>query len=181
MGPLISGAQLAKSIEIVKLSTEVDGLSVLSGGARMAGASPLDGFDLSAGYFFPPTILGGPGVLKSRVWREEVFGPVICVTSFVVRRRSVAGRDLRRLADTLTSLTGRGRGGTTSQRLRLWTRRYVLSGPESGNVDLKLYSGSARQPRFGPKTERGASVSPTLSTAVSSGSTRTIVTIPRLQ
>jgi hypothetical protein len=90
MGPLVSAAQLVKSVEIVEHSTEIDGLTLLCGGARMAGASPLDGFDLSAGYFFPPTILGGPGVLKSRVWREEVFGPVICVASFAVRRPPAA-------------------------------------------------------------------------------------------
>lgn len=82
---------MAKSVAIVEHSTAVDGLDVLCGGVRMTGVSPLDGFDLSDGYFFSPTILGGPGVLDSRVWREEVFGPVICVASFAVRSHESTG------------------------------------------------------------------------------------------
>lgn len=84
MGPLISAPQLTKSIDIVKHSLEEDSLKVECGGERMSGPSALDGFDLGQGYFFPPTILSGPGVTKSRLWREEVFGPVICVASFAV-------------------------------------------------------------------------------------------------
>lgn len=71
MGPLISQPQLSKSIDIVA-SSLAEGLTVECGGKRMQGLSPLDGFDLSGGYFFQPTVLSGEGVVGSKVWKEEV-------------------------------------------------------------------------------------------------------------
>ncbi|KAL7408929.1 aldehyde dehydrogenase [Mrakia frigida] len=81
MGPLISRPQLSKSEGIVA-SSLAEGLTVECGGKRMNGPSPLDGFDLGGGYFFQPTVLSGDGVVGSKVWKEEIFGPVICVSKF---------------------------------------------------------------------------------------------------
>ena len=84
MGPLISKKQLERVIELVNDSS-ANGLNVVCGGARMDVISPLDGFDLSHGYFYPPTVIASSlatDVLASRIWREEAFGPVIVVTTF---------------------------------------------------------------------------------------------------
>lgn len=81
MGPLISSSQLQKSIDILA-DRRATGLTVEAGGDRLTGTSALDGFDFGQGYFFPPTVVSGEGVVGSRLWREEVFGPVICVAKF---------------------------------------------------------------------------------------------------
>lgn len=84
MGPLISAKQLYTVIDLV-MDAASCGLAVVTGGPRMSGASPLDGFDLSRGHFFPPTILTDSATAKvqdARIWREEAFGPVIVVVGF---------------------------------------------------------------------------------------------------
>ncbi|KAF2159766.1 hypothetical protein M409DRAFT_29769 [Zasmidium cellare ATCC 36951] len=84
MGPLISGKQLQNVTALVDDAVQ-KGASVFTGGKRMSGQSPLDGFDLSKGYFFPPTVLAdGPGtkIFDTRIWKEEAFGPVIVVVGF---------------------------------------------------------------------------------------------------
>ncbi|WP_103864215.1 aldehyde dehydrogenase family protein [Aquimarina sp. I32.4] len=52
-----------------------EGAKILTGGK----ASILDG-DLSKGYYIKPTILEGHN--KMRIFQEEIFGPVLCVTKF---------------------------------------------------------------------------------------------------
>jgi len=47
----------------------------------MEGPSPLDGFDLSKGSFYPPTVLTDID-LQSELWKEETFGPVVVVQKF---------------------------------------------------------------------------------------------------
>lgn len=83
MGPLISAKQLGNVHELV-LDAVASKLNV-TGGRRMTGTSPLDGFDLSRGYFYAPTILtDGPStkITSTRIWREEAFGPVIVVVPY---------------------------------------------------------------------------------------------------
>jgi acyl-CoA reductase-like NAD-dependent aldehyde dehydrogenase len=84
MGPLISAKQLARVSELVDDAVQT-GLTVVTGGKRMSGPSPLDGFDLDKGYFYAPTIIADPPftkLLNSRIWREEAFGPVIVVAAY---------------------------------------------------------------------------------------------------
>ncbi|KAK4496097.1 hypothetical protein PRZ48_012076 [Zasmidium cellare] len=84
MGPLISEKQLKNVTTLVDDAVR-KGVSVCTGGTRMSGGSLLDGFDLSAGYFFPPTVLADMSrakILNSRIWKEEAFGPVIVVIGF---------------------------------------------------------------------------------------------------
>jgi acyl-CoA reductase-like NAD-dependent aldehyde dehydrogenase len=57
--------------------------TVLAGGERMAGRSPLDGHDLSQGSFYPPTVIADVST-EDELWREEVFGPVVVVKRFKV-------------------------------------------------------------------------------------------------
>jgi aldehyde dehydrogenase len=74
LGPQVSAQQVAKISSYVDIG-RTEGAEVLIGGARptMAG-------DLSGGYFFEPTVLKGHN--KMRVFQEEIFGPVLAVTTF---------------------------------------------------------------------------------------------------
>ena len=43
------------------------------------------GYDLSKGYFYPPTVLAdskSAKILDTRLWKEEAFGPVIVLVGF---------------------------------------------------------------------------------------------------
>jgi aldehyde dehydrogenase len=74
MGPQVSAAQLEKVEGYVKIG-EDEGAEVLIGGRR----PELDG-DLEGGYYYEPTVLKGTNDM--RVFQEEIFGPVVSVTTF---------------------------------------------------------------------------------------------------
>ncbi len=74
MGPQVSTAQLEKIEGYVKIGRD-EGAEVLIGGERTAIEGPLGG-----GYYFQPTVLKGHN--KMRVFQEEIFGPVLAVTTF---------------------------------------------------------------------------------------------------
>jgi len=77
MGCLITKA----SRDRVHAMVSRGGGTILTGGAPMEGPSPLDGFDLSKGAFYPPTIITDID-LQSELWKEEIFGPVVVVQRF---------------------------------------------------------------------------------------------------
>jgi aldehyde dehydrogenase len=74
MGPQVSVAQLEKIESYVKIGRD-EGADVLIGGHR-----PEVGEHLAGGYYFEPTVLKGHN--KMRVFQEEIFGPVLAVTTF---------------------------------------------------------------------------------------------------
>ena len=74
MGPLISEAQRKKVMGYVQRAQE-EGAKLLCGGRIPA--SP----ELKKGFFFEPAVLGGVSEEMS-IFKEEVFGPVACVTKF---------------------------------------------------------------------------------------------------
>ena len=74
IGPQVSAAQLEKIESYVKIGLD-EGAELLIGGAR----DDLDG-ELEGGYFFKPTVLKGTN--KMRIFQEEIFGPVLAVTTF---------------------------------------------------------------------------------------------------
>ncbi|WP_430406330.1 aldehyde dehydrogenase family protein [Fluviicola sp.] len=74
MGAQASNDQYEKIQSYLKIGIE-EGAEVLAGG----GANKLPG-DLGGGYYIQPTILKGHN--KMRVFQEEIFGPVVCVTTF---------------------------------------------------------------------------------------------------
>ncbi|KAK7996788.1 Serine/threonine-protein kinase mph1 [Apiospora arundinis] len=94
MGPLISAKQLQNVTTLVDEAIESGNAEALTGGKRMADQSQLDGIDFAKGYFFEPTVLvskqGGDSILKTRIWREEAFGPVIAVVGFDTESQAVA-------------------------------------------------------------------------------------------
>jgi aldehyde dehydrogenase len=74
MGAQASSDQHEKIVSYIKIGIE-EGAEVLAGGA----VNKLGG-DLDGGYYIQPTILKGHN--KMRVFQEEIFGPVVCVTTF---------------------------------------------------------------------------------------------------
>ncbi|TDL29212.1 aldehyde dehydrogenase [Rickenella mellea] len=84
MGALISTHHLERVSRMVEHTNG----KVIVGGKRMKGISPLDGFDLSLGSFFAPTIVSDIP-LNDALWREEVFGPVVVVKRFKTEAEGV--------------------------------------------------------------------------------------------
>ncbi len=72
LGPLVSKVQLDRVVAAVERA-RADGAAVAAGGKRPHA--------LSKGYFYAPTVLLDVP-LESDAWREEIFGPVVCVRSF---------------------------------------------------------------------------------------------------
>ncbi|RFU73108.1 aldehyde dehydrogenase [Trichoderma arundinaceum] len=84
IGPLISARQLGNVESLVHDAIE-NGANAVCGGKRMTGISALDDTNFSEGYFFPPTILASSpncDITKTKIWREEAFGPVILLVGF---------------------------------------------------------------------------------------------------
>ncbi|KAG8861860.1 hypothetical protein FRB91_000104 [Serendipita sp. 411] len=77
MGPVISQVSLERISAAVSRSTR----KILVGGYRMTGVSPLDGFDLSKGSFYAPTVVEDVSI-DDEIWKEELFGPVVAVAKF---------------------------------------------------------------------------------------------------
>lgn len=71
VGPLVNQNQVETVEKYVRIGTE-EGATALAGGKRPAGK------ELSKGWFYEPTILGGV-TPTMRVAQEEIFGPVLSV------------------------------------------------------------------------------------------------------
>ena len=122
IGPQVSAQQLAKVSSYVDIG-RADGAGVLIGGTRAA-----SGGEFAGGYFYQPTVLKGHN--KMRVFQEEIFGPVVAVTSFKDYAEAI---DIAN--DTLYGL-GAGvwtrdvntayRAGRAIQAGRVWTNSYHL-------------------------------------------------------
>jgi aldehyde dehydrogenase len=120
IGAQVSTAQLEKIESYVKIGRD-EGAEVLIGGER----TPLNGH-LSGGYYFEPTVLKGHNSM--RVFQEEIFGPVLAVTTFKDEAEALALAN-----DTLYGL-GAGvwtRDGSRAFRMgraikagRVWTNCY---------------------------------------------------------
>ena len=120
IGPQVSRAQLEKIENYVQVGRD-EGAEVLTGGGR----PDLNG-ELAGGYFFEPTVLKGSNDM--RVFQEEIFGPVVSVTTFADEAEA-----LEIANDTLYGL-GAGvwtRDGSKAYRMgrgikagRVWTNCY---------------------------------------------------------
>ena len=69
---------------------QADGATLLCGGsdAPSLGVSKVDGANLDNGYFVMPTILTEVGH-NSAAWKEEIFGPVLCISTFTTEEEAV--------------------------------------------------------------------------------------------
>ena len=74
IGAQASNDQLEKILSYIDIG-KAEGAKVLTGGGR----AHLDG-DLAGGYYVTPTIFEGKNSM--RIFQEEIFGPVVAVTSF---------------------------------------------------------------------------------------------------
>jgi aldehyde dehydrogenase len=122
LGPQVSAQQLEKIISYVEIGLQ-EGAECLIGGKRAE-----MGGELAGGYYFEPTVLKGHN--KMRVFQEEIFGPVLAVTTFKDEAEA-----LEIANDTLYGL-GAGvwtRDGSRAYRMgraikagRVWTNCYHL-------------------------------------------------------
>ena len=74
IGAQASNEQLEKILSYIDIGRQ-EGAQLLAGGAR----NVLDG-DLAGGYYVKPTVFKGHN--KMRIFQEEIFGPVVSVTTF---------------------------------------------------------------------------------------------------
>jgi aldehyde dehydrogenase len=74
LGSQVSKSQMEKILGYINIGKE-EGAEVLSGGS----AGNYEG-DIANGYYIQPTILKGNN--KMRVFQEEIFGPVVALTTF---------------------------------------------------------------------------------------------------
>ncbi|MBT2382241.1 aldehyde dehydrogenase family protein [Streptomyces sp. ISL-11] len=120
IGAQASNDQLEKILSYLDIGKQ-EGARILTGGTR----ADLGG-ELNGGYYVRPTIFEGTN--RMRVFQEEIFGPVVAVTSFTDFDEAVSLAN-----DTLYGL-GAGvwtRDGTTAYRAgraiqagRVWTNCY---------------------------------------------------------
>jgi betaine-aldehyde dehydrogenase len=82
MGPVVSRAQYDKIWNYINEAASA-GMKVLYGGDVSAVAS------LGEGYFVPPTIFYDVPT-DSRIWKEEIFGPVLCIRTFTTEEEALA-------------------------------------------------------------------------------------------
>jgi len=75
VGPVINQDQLDTVLKYIEIGRKEDGARLVIGGQRVTGK----GFD--KGYFVQPTIFADV-TRNMRIWREEIFGPVLSIASF---------------------------------------------------------------------------------------------------
>jgi aldehyde dehydrogenase len=120
IGAQVSTAQLEKIEGYVQIGRD-EGAEVLIGGGR-----PKLDAELAGGFYFEPTVLKGDNSM--RVFQEEIFGPVLAVTTFKDEAQALAIAN-----DTMYGL-GAGvwtrdgsrafRMGRAIQAGRVWTNCY---------------------------------------------------------
>ena len=120
MGAQASNDQLEKILSYVDIG-KAEGAKLLTGGER----NHLDG-DLAGGYYMQPTIFEGKNSM--RIFQEEIFGPVLAVTSFAdyADALSIANDTLYGLGAGVWSRESNVayRAGREIQAGRVWTNCY---------------------------------------------------------
>ncbi len=122
IGPQVSQAQLEKVSGYVDIGRQ-EGCEVLAGGGASNLGAPFD-----KGFFYRPTVLQGNNAM--RVFQEEIFGPVLAVTTFKDEAEALA------IANDTAYGLGAGvwtRNGNLAHRMgrqiqagRVWTNCYHL-------------------------------------------------------
>jgi aldehyde dehydrogenase (NAD+) len=75
MGPCVNQDQLDTVLKYIEIATKQDGAKLVTGGERLSGG------DYDKGFFVQPTIVSEVSQ-SMRIWKEEVFGPVLAVSTF---------------------------------------------------------------------------------------------------
>jgi len=120
IGAQASSEQLAKILSYIDIGKS-EGAQLLIGGERN-----LLGGDLAGGYYVKPTVFKGHN--KMRVFQEEIFGPVVSVTTFKTEDEalSIANDTLYGLGAGVWSRDANTcyRFGRNIQAGRVWTNCY---------------------------------------------------------
>ncbi|OBK49378.1 aldehyde dehydrogenase [Mycobacterium sp. 1081908.1] len=120
LGSQASNDQMEKILSYIEIGKN-EGARVICGGER----AELGG-DLAGGYYMQPTIFGGNN--KMRIFQEEIFGPVVAVTSFTDYDDaiSIANDTLYGLGAGVWSRDGNTayRAGRDIQAGRVWVNCY---------------------------------------------------------
>jgi aldehyde dehydrogenase len=120
IGAQASSEQLEKILSYLDIGRK-EGAEVLAGGAR----NELPG-DLAGGYYVQPTVFRGHN--KMRIFQEEIFGPVVSVTTFKDDEEalSIANDTLYGLGAGVWTRDGNRayRFGRAIQAGRVWTNCY---------------------------------------------------------
>jgi len=136
VGAQASAEQLDKILSYIEIGRQ-EGAQVLTGGRR----AELPG-DLAGGFFVEPTILKGHN--RMRVFQEEIFGPVVSVTTFKT--------DEEALAIANDTLYGLGAGVWTRDLNRAYR---VGRGIEAGRVWTNCYHAYPAHAAFGGYKQSG--------------------------
>ena len=122
LGAQVSTAQLEKIENYVKIGID-EGAELLIGGHR----NVLDG-ELAGGFYFEPTVFKGNN--NMRIFQEEIFGPVLAVTTFKTEQEAleIANDTMYGLgAGVWTRDTSKAfRMGRGIKAGRVWTNCYHL-------------------------------------------------------
>lgn len=120
IGAQASSEQLEKILSYIDIGKQ-EGAEVLTGGGR----NELTG-DLAGGYYVKPTVFKGTN--KMRIFQEEIFGPVVSVTTFKddAEALSIANDTLYGLGAGVWTRDGTRayRFGRAIQAGRVWTNCY---------------------------------------------------------
>jgi aldehyde dehydrogenase len=120
IGAQASNDQLEKILSYIDIGKQ-EGAKILTGGER----ADLGG-DLSGGYYVTPTVFEGKNSM--RIFQEEIFGPVLALTSFsdYDEAISIANDTLYGLGAGLWSRSQNivYRGGRAIQAGRVWVNNY---------------------------------------------------------
>jgi aldehyde dehydrogenase len=136
IGAQASNDQLEKILSYIEIG-KGEGARVLTGGKRAS-----LGGELASGYYVEPTVLEGHN--KMRVFQEEIFGPVLAVTTFE--------DDAEALAIANDTLYGLGSGVWT----RNGTRAYRMGrGIRAGRVWTNCYHAYPAHAAFGGYKQSG--------------------------
>src|SRR5215813_13934606 len=143
LGSQASNDQMEKVLSYIEIGKD-EGAKIITGGER----AELGG-DLNGGYYVQPTIF--EGYIKMRIFQEEIFGPVVAVTSFKDYDDAIAIAN-----DTLYGL-GAGvwsRDGNVAYRAgrdikagRVWVNCYHMYPPHAA-------FGGYKQSGFGRETHQ---------------------------
>jgi aldehyde dehydrogenase len=145
LGSQASNDQLEKILSYIDIG-KGEGAKIVTGGER----AELGG-DLSGGYYMQPTIFSGNN--KMRVFQEEIFGPVVAVTSFTdfADAMGIANDTLYGLGAGVWSRDGNTayRAGREIKAGRVWVNCYHAYPPHAA-------FGGYKQSGFGRETHKMA-------------------------